>query len=129
MLKKLSQHSQRLSSLNHILQQALPPQYSAHCRLANIKHNTVVIQTDNASYASLIRFQAPVLCKALSEQLGQTLSHVEVKVKPHHMPLSDTNNHTISLPESAAQNLAETAQGLEQGPLKAALEKLARRRS
>jgi len=127
MLKKLSQHTQLLAQLNHVLQQSLPTQYSAHCRLANVKNETLVIQTDNASFASLIRFQAPNLCKALTEQLGQTFTKIVVKVKPHHIPLNKPNTTRLSMPENAAKTIAQTAIGLEDGPLKTALEKLAKR--
>ncbi|MBE9532936.1 MAG: DUF721 domain-containing protein, partial [Proteobacteria bacterium] len=59
-LNQLSQRSKKLEHLNYLLKQALPSQFSAHCRLANISGNTLIIHTDNASFASLIRFQSPV---------------------------------------------------------------------
>ena len=65
-LHQLSQRSKKLEQLNYLLKQALPSQFSAHCRLANINNSTLIIHTDNASYASLIRFQSPVIIKTLS---------------------------------------------------------------
>lgn len=129
MLKRLSQHTQLLAQLNHVLQQSLPPQYSAHCRLANIKDDTLIIHTDNASLASMVRFQAPILCKTLSDQLGQSFRKIVVKVKPHHIPLNNPNTNTLSMPENAAKTIQQTAQDIEEGPLKTALEKLAKRQS
>lgn len=129
MLKRLSQHTQLLAQLNHILQQVLPPNYAAHCYLANIKHDTLIVHTDKATLASMIRFQAPVLCKTFSEQLGQAFSKLEVKVKPHHILLNNPNTNRISMSDSAAKTIQQTADGLDEGPLKTALEKLAKRQS
>ncbi|MDF1587750.1 MAG: DUF721 domain-containing protein [Gammaproteobacteria bacterium] len=128
-LKRLSQHTQLLAQLNHVLQQSLPPQYSAHCRLANIKDDTLIIHTDNASLASMVRFQAPILCKTLSDQLDRSFSKIIVKVKPHHIPLNNPNTNMLSMPENAARTIQQTAHDLEDGSLKTALEKLAKRHS
>jgi len=127
MLNKLSQRARFLAELNRILQQTLPTQFSAHCRLANISNETLIIHTDNASYASLIRFQAPVLCKTLSTELNVIITKIEVKVRPFYVPLQNGHSNTISLPRKAAETLQDTAQHLEDGPLKTALENLAKR--
>ena len=126
-LHNLTLRAQHLERLNHLFQHILPTQFSAHCRLANINAETVIIHTDNASYASLIRFQAPVLCKTLSTELGSQISKIEVRVRPQHRPLNTASSNTISLPRSAASALQQTAQDLEEGSLKTALEKLAKR--
>lgn len=129
LLKRLSQHTQLLAQLNHLLQQSLPPNFSAHCHLANIKDDILIIHTDNASLASMIRFQAPTLCKSMSEQLGQSFKKLEVRVKPNHILLNTPDTNRISMPESAAKSIQEMADGLDDGPLKTALEKLAKRQS
>ncbi len=129
MLHQLSQRAKLLEQLNHTLQQALPAPFAAHCRLANIDNATLIIHTDNASYASLIRFQAPVLCKTLSTKLAMTVDKIEVKVRPHYSPLQNTILNTISLPKSAATSLQQVAQTIDNDSLKTALEKLLKRAS
>jgi len=127
-LNKLTQRAQKLNQLNYILQQVMPPQFSAHCHLANIHDQTLVVHTDNANYASLLRFQAKTLCQSLSKHLPQPVTKLEVKVKPPQ-PLRQTQNETtISLPDEAADALKQTAESIEDGPLKLALERLAKRR-
>jgi hypothetical protein len=126
-LKRLSDRAQMLTQLNHLLQQALPAQFSAHCRLANVKNNILVIHTDNPSLASLIRFQSPMLCKSLSEQLETEFRSIEIKVKPHHVALKPEASNTTSISLSAANCLERTAENLEEGTLKTAMEKLAKR--
>lgn len=126
-LKKLMQRTKLLEHLNHLLQSNLPAQFSAHCRLANIKNGTLIIHTDNASYASLIRFQAPQLCKTLSTELEMTITGMDIKVRPlHHISQNEVAN-SLTLSQPSASLLQQTADCIEEGPLKAALEKLARR--
>jgi hypothetical protein len=127
MLKKLAKHSQLLSKLNHLLQQSLPPHFAAQCQLANVKSDTIVIQTNNPSLASLLRFQSATLCKTLNEQTGYSLTKVEVKVNPNHSPFHVNHSNTLTLSNSAAETISLTAAVIEEGPLKTALEKLARR--
>lgn len=126
-LNQLTQRVKQLNHLNIIMQQALPVQFASHCHLANITAEHIIIHTDNASYASLLRFQAPVLCKTLSEHLPSAVNKLEVKVRPHISPLATTTHTTNELPEKAAQSIQQTADLIEDGTLKTALEKLAQR--
>lgn len=125
---KIAQRAQLLERLNHSFQQCLPAQLSAHCKLANIKDSTVVIHTDNASYSSLIRFQAPILCQTLSRELDLDINTIEVKVRPHYHPFVNQSSNSLSLPNDAADAMDQTAEGMEDGALKTALQKLAKRR-
>jgi len=127
-LNKMTQRAQLLEQLNHTFQQSLPAQFSAHCKLANISGSTLIIHTDNASYSSLIRFQAPALCRTLSQELSLDINTIEVKVRPNYMPYENQSSNSISLPSSASQALKQTADTMEDGPLKDALERLSKRR-
>jgi len=128
-LNKIAQRAQKLNHLNFILQQVMPPQFSAHCLLANINNQTIIIHTDNASYASLLRFQAITLCKVISEHTSQNMTRLEVKVKPSFQAIQTNNAMAIALPNNAADSLSQTADSLDDGPLKTALQKLALRRN
>jgi hypothetical protein len=127
--KWLTARAQQLNKLNIILQKSLPLQFVNHCQLANIKADRAVIHTDNASYASLLRFQSAQICQALSAHLPEPLTRLEVKVRPlaeiHRTP-SSTNVHVST---KTAALLNSTAAGIEDGPLKTALRKLAERQS
>lgn len=127
-LSKIAKQAQLLNRLNHTFQQSLPAQFSAHCKLANIKGDTLVIHTDNASYSSLLRFQSPVLCRALSRELEVDIKKLEVKVRPHFVSFEKQPLNPMFLPESAANSLQQTADSMDKGPLKTALEKLATRK-
>lgn len=126
-LYNIAQRAQKLNHLNFILQQVMPPQFSAHCLLANTNNQTIIIHTDNASYASLLRFQASTLCKAISEHTSQQMTKLEVKVQPSFQAIQPHHANPISLPSNAAAALTETADSLDDGPLKMSLQKLALR--
>lgn len=126
-LDKIAQRAQKLTHLNFILQHVMSPQFSAHCLLANINNQTIIIHTDNASYASLLRFQASTLCKTISEHTSQNVTKLEIKVKPSFQAIQPNNATSISLPSHAADSLSQTADSLDDGPLKIALQKLAQR--
>ncbi len=126
-LAKLAQHAQLIEKLDHTLHQALPSQFSTHCRLANIKHQTLIIHTDNASLASLIRFQVPTLCKTFSAHLEMPISNIEVKVRPETSREKVVETSTTLLPKSAATALQQTSQVIDNEALSASLKKLANR--
>jgi hypothetical protein len=128
-MKWLATRAQQLNKLNIILQKSLPLQFSNHCHLANITADKIIIHTDKASYASLLRFQAPLVCKTLSAHLPEAVDRLEVKVRPIQA-LSEPNGHAaIHLSTKTAMLLNSTAADIEDGPLKTALEKLANRQS
>ena len=126
-LNQLSQRSKKLEHLNYLLKQALPSQFSAHCRLANISGNMLIIHTDNASFASLIRFQSPVIIKTLSTELDMSITHLDVKVRPLFTLGKEQVSRKISLSSFAANTLHQTALSIEDSPLKDSLEKLSKR--
>lgn len=127
MLAKLAQHAQLIEKLNHTLHQTLPLQFSAHCHLANIKNQTLVIHTDNASFASLIRFQVPALCKTFTEHLKMPIKHIEIKVRPKITAPITIKRPTTTLPESAAKVIQQTAEVIGNDALSASLKRLATR--
>ncbi|THK43436.1 DUF721 domain-containing protein [Methylophaga sp. SB9B] len=64
----------------------LPSQFSGHCQLANLNDNKIIIHTESAAIASLLRFHSATICKTLSNQLAVNIDRVEVKVKPGNLP-------------------------------------------
>ena len=126
-LSKLSQRVQQLEQLNVILKQVVPSQFADHCHLANVNEHTLVIHTDNASYASLLRFQAKVLCSALSKHLPQIVNKLDVRVRPKNTSSLNTILPSLLLSDDAAISLQQTADSIEEGPLKEALKRLSQR--
>lgn len=127
--KWLAARARELSKLNIILQKSLPLQFSNHCRLANITANKAVIHTDKASYASMLRFQAPLICKTLSAHLPEPVTKLDVKVRPLTSINRPSGSAAMQISTKTAALLQSTAAEIEDGPLKTALKKLAERQS
>jgi hypothetical protein len=125
--KWLAARARQLNKLNIILQKSLPLQFVNHCRLANISADKVIVHTDKAAFASLLRFQAPQVCKALSTHLPEPVSRLEVKVRPLNTISRPNQENNIHLSTKTAALIESTAAEIEDGPLKAALNKLAKR--
>lgn len=127
--KWLAARARQLDKLNIILQKSLPLQFVNHCRLANISADRVIVHTDKAAFASLLRFQAPQVCKALSAHLPEPVSRLEVKVRPLTNINRPDSENNIHLSTKTAALIESTAADIEDGPLKTALSKLAKRQS
>jgi len=126
-LNTLTKRAQQLKQLNTFFQSALPTEFKAQCYLVNITDNALIVHTDNPACASLLRFYANTLCQALSEHLPHTVYKLDVKVRPLFTETPPIKLPPRTLPSKAADTLQQTAQFLEQGTLKSALEKLAKR--
>ena len=127
MLFRLGQHAQLIERLNHTLHQTLPLKFSSHCIIANINGKTLVLHTDNASFASLIRFQVPSLCKTFSSDLDIAINHIEIKVRPKVGVATPKKKSPAPLPKTASIVLKETAVHIDNEALRASMEKLAKR--
>jgi|SRR5690554_2057481 len=128
--KRLAARARQLDKLNTILQENLPLQFANHCHLANISGDRLIVHTDKAAFASLLRFQAPQLCKTLSEHLPEPVTRLEVKVRPLDSIQRPVHAGAyLHLSTKTAALLQSTAAEIEDGPLKAALKKLASRKT
>lgn len=126
-LQQMSKRAQKLTQLNSILQEILPSQFAGHCQLANMKDGKIIIHTENAAIASLLRFHSATICKTFSSQLVEKIVRVEVKVKPNYPSQRSAKSNIIDMSNNNAALIAQTAAGLDDGQLKTALHKLAKR--
>lgn len=126
-LQQMSKRAQKLTQLNSILQEILPSQFAGHCQLANMKDGKIIIHTENAAIASLLRFHSATICKTFSSQLAEKIVRVEVKVKPNYPSQRSAQSNSIDMSNNNAALIAQTAAGLDDGQLKTALHKLAKR--
>jgi|SRR5690554_939710 len=126
-LQQISKHAKKLIQLNTILQEILPSPFTGRCQLANIKNNKVIIHTENAAIASLLRFHSATIIKTFSSQLTTLIDRMEVKVKPDYRHQRPAKTNTMDMSDNNAALIVQTAAGLDDGQLKTALHKLARR--
>jgi hypothetical protein len=126
-LKYFYERSKTLNQLNSVLHKLLPEQLRDHCRLANISPDGLVIQTDSSQYATLLRFDAPRICKAMTAHLSSPISRLKVTVKTNLHSIKNEVVQPKTLSKSAAQTISNAVEFLEEGDLKMALSRLAQR--
>lgn len=129
-IHNLSLHSQRLNQINLVLQQILPADFISRCHLANIRNNNIILQTDSASIANLLRFQADAICQQISAQCQLDISQLQINVRPLtslQQNKAKSTRHAIAISPDSAAIISATAETISDPALKNALAKLAKR--
>ncbi len=121
--------NQKLSkSLNNLLDPALVN----HVWLANLHVQTLVLIADSAVWASRARYFSPQLLQKLqnNSHIFGDVNKIEIHVQP---AVQKNSSEPPPLPrhisDSAAECLAATAESIENVELKAALNRLAKRKN
>lgn len=124
-LKAIFSHAQRLAHLQRLLESQLQPAARAHCHVASWREGTLLLVVTDGHWATRLRYQQ----KRLQRQLVAfkefaNLTRLQLKVQPatvHQAPMGQARD----LSYSAAETITETADGISDPKLKAALERLA----
>lgn len=128
-MARLLQQARALRGLESQLGDLIPSPLDEHCRLLSFRGNTLVLAADSPVWAARLRFHAPLLLKQLSVNQTVNLRTVQVRVRPPDMPPG--TGRSSARPHLSGQNaviLNQAARGVTDPGLKAALERLARRR-
>ncbi len=127
-LKYLTERTNKLSQFNSVLQNLLPEQLKGHCYLANITTDSIIVQTSSSQFASLLRFDAPRICKAMSQHIAKPVTRLNVKVSNNVQLSQEKPKQAKNLSQKAANSIDQIADLIDDGSLKTALNKLAKRR-
>ena len=132
----VTEHALTLQQLNGILQKILPEPLAQHCQVANIhddthannKYNTnapqqknhhlrkthsktLVLAASSPSWSSRLRFQVPVILKALQQDHELPVQHIRILVSQHlsgQHPSTNTGTDTDHLQPLKKTSLPET---------------------
>ena len=124
-LKAIFSHAQRLAHLQRLLESQLQPAARAHCHVASWREGTLLLIVTDGHWATRLRYQQ----KRLQRQLVAfkefaNLTRLQLKVRPatmHQAPMAQARD----LSATAAETINETAEGISDPKLRAALERLA----
>ena len=127
-LERLVRRVRYLETVDKALQQLLGSALAGRCRVANISHDTLVLQTASAAWGSRLRFLAPRLLEQLSRQLGwNRIKHTKVQVRPEAFPEHEQPTRRAHLSRESATLLRKVAENTEDPGLRDALLRLSRR--
>lgn len=118
--------SQCLIHLTNLLHQSLEENVAKHCKVANFREETLVLEIDSAAWATQIRYRIPELLMKLRQKnefndLKKIEYYIQLLATPHAQSKS-----TRGLSASSAAVLLETAETLPETDLKQALLRLAK---
>jgi len=125
-LKLLFSQAQRLSHLQRLLESQLQPAAREHCYVASWREGSLLLVVTDGHWATRLRYQQKRLQRDLQalEEFA-SLTRILFKVQPPTVQ-SKAKGHSIDLSQSAAQSIQDTADGISDPNLRAALERLAR---
>ena len=81
-IKALLDRLSKIQALNNTLQHKLSATLLKHCRVINLRRNTLVIAVDSPVWSNKLRFQLPDLLNNFRESGYYGLASIEVIVQP-----------------------------------------------
>lgn len=127
-LNGLMEHARRLERLAREIRAALPHPLADHCRLANVRRGSLILQVDSAAWATRLRYQVPGLLKQFRKHASLAqVTDIKIRVTPPDSPKSIRPFRSARLSPSSAKMLMDTAEAITDPDLGAALRRLASR--
>lgn len=126
-LSALVERGRLLVRLTESVRACLPLPCAEHCRVANCHDGQLVLAADSPAWSARLRFHAPELTRQLKRQHGLGIRRVRVVVSPAIETLIPKRSARRDLSHKSAELLQQTAAGIEDPGLRAALLRLARR--
>lgn len=128
LLSSIIHKAQQLNSLTKILHQFLESDCTPYCRVANYANEILVIEINNATWATQIRYRIPELLGKLKQMEPlHDLKKIEWYIQPVVSSVPD-NKQSLSLTKENQVLLQETAESIPTKSLKSALLRLANNR-
>ena len=125
-LQAVLNHSQRLETLNRVLRGCIPAPLNQHCQVANLRDNILVLHADSSAWALKLRYGSRTLLQQLRQRGMPGLDTIEVKVRPPNPTLHRPEKiRSVQMSAKTAQLLDSIASGINDSPLKNALQRLA----
>ena len=82
-LKALLEKANRLKSVSQSIENHLPQELQAHCRVGTINDNVLTLYTDSPNWANRLRYISSQLLTQLRASQYPSLMSIEIKVKPN----------------------------------------------
>ncbi len=124
-LRLLLNQTERLEHLQRLLESQLQPAAREHCHVASWRDGTLLLVVTDGHWATRLRYQQKRLQRQLQtlEAFGN-LQRILYKVQPPLVPAKRGGN-TTELSNSAAESIRDSAEGIADPKLRAALQRLA----
>ncbi|ANY88108.1 MULTISPECIES: DUF721 domain-containing protein [Pseudomonas] len=124
-LRLLLNQAERLAHLQRLLESQLQPAARDHCHVASWRDGTLLLVVTDGHWATRLRYQQKRLQRQLQtlEAFGN-LQRILFKVQPPLVP-AKRDGQAVELSSKAAESIRDSAEGIADPKLRAALERLA----
>jgi hypothetical protein len=124
-LRLLLNQAERLEHLQRLLESQLQPAAREHCHVASWRDGALLLVVTNGHWATRLRYQQKRLQRQLQAmEAFANLTRILFKVQPPLVP-AKRGGRASELSGNAAESLRDTAKGISDPKLRAALERLA----
>ena len=128
LVPRLMARARELQRLERTVLERLPQPLREHCRLANLRDGTLVLQADSPVWGARLRYSAPSLLRELARGGGvPRLRRIEILVRPTRVTLVRQRSEPRTIGAHSARLLREVAASTEDPDLRQAWSKLASR--
>lgn len=124
-LSRIAQQARTSAQLQRQLQAVLPRQLAGHWRVAKLDDQTLCLVTEDPLWATQLRYRRNVLLRCAERLLGKQPRKFQIRIEPSVGTAQPRPPSRLSA--TAAETLRHSAQCMEEGPLRAALLRLASR--
>jgi hypothetical protein len=118
--------AQALSALQKQFDAVLPARFRGEAVVVALEEGELRVLCSNGAIASRLRLEAQSLAAALQNK-GMAVRRVSLKVQPANLRTTSAPRAKASLPAAARQAFASASEQLDEGEVKAALQRLLRR--
>jgi hypothetical protein len=129
-LEQIVQRGKQLRRFSSLIQEKLGPELESHCRVANIRNNTLVLVVASTSWATRLRYQIPGLLQRfqLDERLS-SITDIQIRVSPENTPRETKQPRRATMSADAAYCIRQCADSVSDEQLSGALTRLANRQA
>jgi hypothetical protein len=121
--------AQKLKRLEQAILGLLPENLAGHCKVVNLKNETLILATTSSAWATRLRFAGPELLKQLRCQFPVNLKSLRIQVQPEVTEGSPAPRPKPKLSMHSGDLLVQTAKTIDDPDLKEALYRLATKAS
>ncbi len=119
------ERARKLVRLEKAVRELLPAELAAHCKVLNLKNETLVLATSSPAWTSRLRFASAELIRQLRRRHGLEVTRTALRTLPQVTENQKLNPRPQTLSGDSASLLAQTAATVDHPPLQEALMRLA----
>ncbi|MFV9988714.1 MAG: DciA family protein [Coxiella endosymbiont of Dermacentor nuttalli] len=80
-LRLIIRKAKRILSVERFLNQILPPEITPHYRIMNLSQETLILQLENAAWATRVRYLVPCLLRQFAQE-DLRIYRIQCRVRP-----------------------------------------------